>query len=426
MTIFLFPISALQARRYSYGNPIWRKGVVVPIRNSKYGLPADVDVRTPHQHAQYNRRIRDPGGVRYNHSRSSPRVKHWMESYGAGRDTPYPLDSGQTFDGGLLPNIHQKDHLHPYSPHREVEQDVFNDWTRTIPDGGFQGRQLHRPRGFPRFQKRQWQPDLCDAEAFQWDVVPCQNLNMSLQRNCTVDIQESSIAANEGRDFLAGQCHHSGLTKIHDETFPGREDNGNITVGSWDARQQLNPPFWREHDLSYPMASRVTQTFQQQPGNDWDVLTRLVPTPGMDQRGPTSTVLTRSVNEQNSPAANYSGDNGGLSRFQRYSHDDSPCKDNRKKSKPLNLSAALPQIPQGIARFSLSVSQPQPEPEYQPSLRFFNNGLEIDINGHPLSRSGSPNPYEVRSNIETQPDSDSRLLDSFLSPDDDALWNHCF
>ena len=174
------------------------------------------------------------------------------------------------------------------------------------------------------------------------------------------------------------------------------------------------------------MAGRVTRTFQQQPGNSWDVLTRLVPTPGMDQRGQTSTVLTRSVKEQNSPAANFSGDNGGLSRFQRYSHDDSPCKDNREKSKPLNLSARLPQIPQGIARFSLSVSQPQPEPEYQPSLRFFNNGLEIDINGHPLSRSGSPNPYEVRSNIETQPDSDSRLLDSFLSPDDDALWNHCF
>ncbi len=402
------------------------------------------------QHIQYNRKIREPGAVRYNHSRTSPRVQHWMEKHGAEKALSYPIQSSQFIAnqpthqlvGSIQPHYQEESGPYQCNPYREAEwghpaASMMYSSQGSPAQTLFQGQQLSRPRGIPRFQKKSREGGFFEYEAPEWDVASLPDEDLPFKQINSINQREGVFLGTQGI-VSSGRCDHRIIKEFHEEPFPGDEE-GISREQSLKLRQQSLSFVSREGEIPHHVNDRFNLLFPQQPTNGWEALPTLSPVSRENSRGLFLRAERHSDEEHNSLVHSARGENPydeknvGFSRFRRSFYDDHACGAQHERNHPPQssgiVSHATPQS-RGIARVHSSLVQAQPESNKQVSLRFFNDGLEVDVNGRPLSRPGSSSPEDFMSdNADRKGNALTNrhtLGDSRDLYEDDGLWNQCF
>lgn len=359
-------------RRYSYGNPIGRKGVVVPI-NVHHEHSDLVPAQIPSQYALSSRRIRDPSAVRYHHSRTSPRVQQWMMAHGA--DAPnrneHPTPSvarylQHQFEPRLPSPVEREfDAYHHFSPRRDTEfhSSSVSSARGTADLGPMQWRPLEIPVGIPRFQRKPMEDTFVDPLELEWNTISHPNDQATFLGSRGGFLRERSFSNNQGTDPSGGQnCHNVPFNSPSQQSFYAPQ--GPLPYARL---EKSSLPSQRLRNNGYGLAP--AQTAGGYHSNLYQSAT-------VDQE--TSIQL-----EMNGHSLGYRHD-GGFMRFRR------PSKESDSSA---SYFAATSTIATDLSR------QPYPtrsNPMAQPPLRFFNNGTEIDIDGMPLSRTWSSHHNDSR------------------------------
>lgn len=369
-------------RRYSYGNPIGRKGVVVPIHvhNEHSDLSSTL---TASQYALSSRRIRDPSAVRYHHSRTSPRVQYWMVEHGANASSRYehPTPSvarslQQQFDPGLPINLQQElDPYQQYSPQIDTEFHgcSVSSVRGTMDLSPMQWRHLEIPVGIPRFQKKRTEDTFFDPAEFEWNTTSMLEDHATLLESRGDFLRERCFPSIQRTDSSLGQSYHSVLINT-----PSQH--------SYNALQR-HPPFSR---------SEISSLSYRRPSNNGDgtVSTQTPDMFGYSSAYPCAifdqeTSIQYDRDEEENRVGNRH--NGGFMRFRR------PLQADEFSASYFAPDGPVP--PESGNEAYLLRNPPPTRPKHlaQPPLRFFNNGTEIDIHGKPLSGTWSSYRNDSRS-----------------------------
>ena len=454
-------IGLSRKRRYSYGNPIARRGLSVTIARHVYPQhPLEVMPSHPSQAmnaplqivqpTQSFRRIRDPNASRYQpHSRQSTPgyaphqlgQPEWHHAYS-------PMMDPQPQEHGGMPTLFQQQPplSHQYFPPEEavrqyrlsmyhepewgesslalplhsVEfsgQDTTTPRQRPPPPPPFQ---MQQPRGIARFQ-RKCEIDDTEAAAAAWDE------NMVFQSSLAIETL-SFDPATQRRDPLAASRtsaeHHMGFptqNKIPNYSHEGYR--GPFLPGeSFQLTGHL--PSDRRHSRSFPPIQIPPQRGRQE---DWEP--QIPPAPRHQSHSRFEASGSFSFDQTFAGAASNDwehlrDEHGGLSRFQsnaperrdgrdQYSSEAFRVKDaenvnddtsgngsSQPPAKSTNIDQSLHDAPLALIEL--------------PPLRFFNNNIEVDVDGRPISQHGSPPSKHRKSDTENTTKKGQDLFHLFL------------
>jgi hypothetical protein len=330
---------------------------------------------------------------------------------------------------------------HPYAPHEQFSQ----HYDTLQGEGGWgdssvrtnQHQQLFQskrpsempPPGFQRFRKPAMVADLFDPMELPWEGM---HLGQELDDTWSIAGNSSfgpSTALDSARRTQAGpfaesQCHGP-LSGQYDET-PADRDVHPMSAPehppvSFVARQiGLQPQLHENPSTSMNNQQRSTEE------NEWDILPEV---PSTSRNRPLATYKSMEafpVDQDGSMSVDWEnlGDrnNFGLSRFQQTVQDHSvvaeqPTRYLQPHSRP-NISETATRS-RDVPSHTQHPRQTDHDLGMSPPLRFFNEGVEIDIHGRPLSRPGSPR----RPDPKISADSNSMGVKDF--PHDDS-WNPFF
>lgn len=437
-TLFSLVCLVAEATRgkYTYGNPIARKGKVVQIGASR-GAHRQATPPQSMQHPVYAypvRRIRDPIAARYHSPRIYPQEQQFIHPYlgpvGAG-STPSFQQSPQTM--GYPPGQPNQQaryssaervsmappliRSHPHSPYEGFNQHYDTPQLEsvvmrmhsvgTIPHQ----KSLHGgqpkitrapppPPGFERFRKRIRVDEFFDPMELQWEdkhleqeLKDTQSTTGSFAPSVEPPAPVLPVARSNADPFAESRLR---------VTLPGPyEKTQEVLVPPLSASRHQSVPSAAthigalSHILGHPIASMSHQQSSVE-ANNWEILSEIPPTPRIKSLSTFKTMESFPVDQEESLSLDWEnlGDrnNAGLSRFQQPTQDNSVSVDQHVRYLQPQSRTAFPEMlprSRDVASHSQDPTQQDRDFNIPPPLRFFNEGVEVDIHGRPLSSPGS-------------------------------------
>ena len=431
-------------RRYSYGNPVARRGLAVPIARHPY--PQDpLELMPSHpsqamnvpiqilQPTQSFRRIRDPHASRYQpHPRQQtqryaphqPGRPEWHHDYSPVMD----LQPQEHDTPTLLQQQHHPRHQY-YPPEEAVRQYRLMyhepEWGESsvapsfhsvaFPDQDITPRprppppppfQMQQPRGIARFQRKSHIDDTEAAEA-AWDenmvfessqAMDTESFDPALQRQDPQAVSQisaeplqgfrtQSILPNYSHDgykgtFLPGESlqlnsrlhsdrrHLRSVPPIQIPPQRGRQED-------WEPRIPPAPRHQSHSTFEASGSFSFDQTFARAASNDWEHL--------RDECGGLSRFQSRAPEPRDGQCHHSSGAFIGK-QATSINDDTSGNGSSQPPARTTNIDQTIHDAPLALIEL--------------PPLRFFDNNIEVDVDGRSISQHGVPPSKKLKSDTE--------------------------